>query len=251
MSDINNQIIFEDNHLLILNKRSGQLVQGDKTGDSPLLEELKTYVKQTYQKQGNVFIGLAHRLDRPCSGVVVFAKTSKALERMNAIFRDGEATKKYWAVSEVCPDIVNGTLQNFLQKNEKQNKSYIVEGPVKKDIKEAILHYTVLGKSERYFLIEIELITGRHHQIRAQLSGIGCPIKGDLKYGASRSNKDGSIHLHALSIQFIHPVKKEEIKITAFPPKQDTLWSLFLQHPGLSFDERNIVVQNHSGFVHI
>jgi len=236
--------------LLVVNKLPGQLVQGDKTGDLPLLEHLREYIRESENKPGNVFMGLTHRLDRPCSGIVVFAKTSKALERMNAIFRESVVKKTYWAVCESEPANHSGTLKHFLKKNEKQNKSYIVESETPHS-KEAILNYQIMGKTERYSLIEVELITGRHHQIRAQLSHIGCPIKGDLKYGASRSNKNGSIHLHAHGLAFVHPVKKECFRFVANPPDGDTLWNLFAQHGVLSSDERNIVVENKAGSAEI
>ena len=243
---IKDQVIYEDNHLLVINKLPGQLVQGDKTGDSPLLEELREYIRVTASKPGNVFIGLTHRLDRPCSGVVVYAKTSKALERMNAIFREGELEKLYRTVTESAPKQKNGTLRHFLKKNEKQNKSYVFEEG-ERDAKEAILTYRHLSDTDRYSLLEVELITGRHHQIRAQLSAIGCVVKGDLKYGAARSNKDGSIHLHAHSISFIHPVKKERFRFTASPPSEDPLWKLFSQRHSLCADKRYKISQNKAG----
>ncbi len=250
MKEIQQQIIYEDNHLLVINKQPKQLVQGDKTGDSPLLEELKKYIGITQNKPGNVFLGLTHRLDRPCSGVVVYAKTSKALERMNAIFRKGKATKKYLAVTESIPAEKASTLRHFLKKNEKQNKSYIVDEGTK-EAKEAILNYLFLAKSDRYSLLEIELITGRHHQIRVQLSSIGCPIKGDLKYGAARSNKDGSIHLHAASIAFEHPVKRNIMKFSAFPPAGDALWTFFIKEHPLCVDKRLVIHENQAGCVEI
>jgi len=222
------QIIYEDNHLLIVNKLPKQLVQGDKTNDISLLELLKDYIKNTANKKGDVFLGLPHRLDRPCSGIVVYTKTSKSLERMNKIFREGAAEKIYWAITESKPPKENDTLIDYLKKNTKQNKSYIVDKKTK-DAKEVKLKYKTICYSENYTLLEIELITGRHHQIRCQLSNIGCPIKGDLKYGAKRSNKDGSINLHALSITFEHPVKKEKMKFVANPPK-DNLWDFFVKN---------------------
>jgi 23S rRNA pseudouridine1911/1915/1917 synthase len=247
---VQRRIIYEDNHLLIVNKMPGELVQGDKTGDSPLLEDLREYIRQSADKQGNVFMGLTHRLDRPCSGVVVFAKTSKALERMNAIFREGLAEKIYWAVSEFTPDPPDGTLTHFLKKNEKQNKSYVVDKGTPGS-KEAVLHYKLLQTSDRYALSEIQLITGRHHQIRVQLSVSGWPVKGDLKYGASRSNKDGSVHLHAFSLSFIHPVKKQKMRFTAFPPVQDSLWKFFMQNCSESMNKSRIIVENETGRVEI
>lgn len=218
----NLQVLFEDNHLLIVNKRAGDIVQGDKTGDKPLNEIVKSYIKDRYNKPGNVYLGTVHRLDRPTSGVVIFAKTSKALERLNKMLRDKEIDKTYWAVVKNEPPKTQDTLINWLRKNPKNNKST----SHKKEIdgsKKAILHFKILKKLNSYFLLEIDLETGRHHQIRSQLSAIGCPIKGDLKYGFNRSNKDGSIHLHARNIEFIHPVSKELISITA-PLPNDVVW---------------------------
>jgi 23S rRNA pseudouridine1911/1915/1917 synthase len=229
------QIIYEDNHLLVVNKLPKQLVQGDKTNDLSLLELLKDYIKNTANKKGDVFLGLPHRLDRPCSGVVVYTKTSKSLERMNKIFREGTSEKIYWAITESQPPKIEDTLTNYLRKNEKQNKSYVVDSSIK-DAKEAILKYKTICSSDRYTLLEIELITGRHHQIRCQLSNIGCSIKGDLKYGAKRSNKDGSINLHALSITFEHPVKKEKMQFIAQPPK-DNLWDFFVKTTNMAFNK--------------
>src|SRR5690606_16669993 len=204
------------------NKRPGDIVQGDKTGDAPLSEIVKDYIKQAYDKPGNVYLGVAHRLDRPTSGIVVFARTSKALPRLNKIFSEKEAKKTYWAIVKNLPEKENGTLVHWLKRNPKQNKSYahIDEVP---DSKKAILEYKVLKKLDRYYLLEIDLKTGRHHQIRAQLAAIGCPIKGDLKYGFDRSNPDGSIHLHARRLSFIHPVKKELIELIA-PVPEETVW---------------------------
>ncbi|MDR1055218.1 MAG: RluA family pseudouridine synthase [Prevotellaceae bacterium] len=219
------EILYEDNHIIVVNKQPSQIVQGDKTGDEPLSELLKTYIKQRDAKLGNVFLGVTHRLDRPVSGVTVFAKTSKALTRMNELFRDGGITKFYWVIVKQLPPKKEGTLVHYLVRNEKQNKSFAYDKPVK-DSKEAHLHYSVISKSDNYSLIEVQLFTGRHHQIRCQLSKIGSPIKGDLKYGADRSNPDGSISLHARSIEFIHPIKKERIKIIA-PTPNDTLWRYF------------------------
>lgn len=212
--DIQNRILFEDNHLIIFNKRVGEIVQGDKTGDEPLSETLKAFIAQRDNKPGQVFMGVPHRLDRPVSGISVFAKTSKALERMNELFRTGNIHKTYWALTCHKPEQPEGELHHYLYRNEKQNKSYAYNTP-RKDAKEARLRYRCLYDTDRYYLVEVELLTGRHHQIRCQLSTIGCPIKGDLKYGAPRSNPDGGISLHARSIRFIHPVKKEEIHITA------------------------------------
>lgn len=216
------QILYEDNHIIIVNKAVGEIVQGDKTGDEPLSETVKTYIKKKYDKPGNVFLGVTHRLDRPTSGIVVFAKTSKALSRMNALFRDDKVSKTYWALVGNMPQEREAELVNYLRKNPKQNKSYVCQSPAN-GAKKAITRYRLLGASDRYFLLEIDLLTGRHHQIRCQLSYIGCPIKGDLKYGAPRSNPDGGICLHARSIRFIHPVSGKEINVTAPVPK-DRLW---------------------------
>lgn len=212
-TDIQDRILLEDNHLLVFNKRVGEIVQGDKTGDEPLSETLKAFIAQRDSKPGQVFMGVPHRLDRPVCGVCVFAKTSKALERLNEMLRKGELHKTYWALTANQPPKQSDTLTDFLVRNEKQNKSY-----VSKNGKEARLKYTLIQKTERYFLLEVELYTGRHHQIRCQLANMGCPIKGDLKYGAKRSNPDGGISLMACRIQFIHPVKKTEIDITAPVP---------------------------------
>ena len=211
--DIQDRILYEDNHLLIFNKRSGEIVQGDKTGDEPLSETLKAFIAQRDGKPGQVFMGVPHRLDRPVSGVCVFAKTSKALERLNEMLRKGEIHKTYWALTANQPPKESDTLTDMLVRNEAQNKSYVA-----KNGKEARLKYTLVQTTERYFLLEVELFTGRHHQIRCQLSHMGCPIKGDLKYGAKRSNPDGGISLMARRIQFIHPVKKTEVDVTAPVP---------------------------------
>ncbi len=218
----NLQVLFEDNHIIIINKRPGDIVQGDKTGDAPLSEVVKQYIKEKYNKPGNVYLGVVHRLDRPTSGIVVFARTSKSLPRLNKLFADKEAKKTYWAIIKNPPDLTAGKLINWLKRNPRQNKSYshIKEVP---DSKKAILEYNVTKKLDRYYLLEIDLQTGRHHQIRSQLSAIGSPIKGDLKYGFDRSNPNGSIHLHARKLTFVHPVKKEPITITAPPPK-DPIW---------------------------
>ena len=215
-------ILFEDNHLLIINKRPGELSQLDKTGDNSILEKYKLYLKNKYNKKGNVFLGLVNRLDRPTSGVLILAKTSKALSRMNKMLVERKILKKYIAVVEKKPIRKKNTLINFLKKNQKQNKSYIVDETTK-DSKKAILHYTTLKELDNYSLLEISLETGRHHQIRVQLSNIGCSIKGDLKYGSKRSNSDKSICLHANEISFIHPVSKNEIKIKANTP-QNNIW---------------------------
>lgn len=215
-TDLASRILYEDNHLLIVNKKAGEIVQGDKTSDEPLTETFKAFIAQRDAKPGQVFMGLPHRLDRPVSGIVVLAKTSKALERLNAMFRDGNVTKVYWAL--VCnePAQKEKLLEGMLWRNEKQNKSYICRpGAPRKDAKLAKLIYKYIDRTDRYFLLEVELLTGRHHQIRCQLSDMGCPIKGDLKYGAPRSNPDGSISLHARRITLTHPVKKEPLTIEA------------------------------------
>ena len=215
-------ILFEDNHLLIINKKPGELSQLDKTGDNSILEKYKLHLKKKHKKKGNVFLGLVNRLDRPTSGVLILAKTSKALSRMNKMLVERKILKKYLAVVEKKPIRKKNTLINFLKKNQKQNKSYIVDETTK-DSKKAILHYTTLKELDNYSLLEISLETGRHHQIRVQLSNIGCSIKGDLKYGSKRSNSDKSICLHANEISFIHPVSKNEIKIKANTP-QNNIW---------------------------
>ena len=218
----NLQVIYEDNHLIAINKRAGDIVQGDKTGDTPLSEVVKQYLKIKYDKPGNVYLGVAHRLDRPTTGIVVFAKTSKALPRLNKLFAEKDAQKTYWAIVGKQPDKKSGTLIHWLKRNPKQNKSYAHKNQVP-DSKKAILDYEVLKQLDRYTLLEIDLKTGRHHQIRSQLAALGCPIKGDLKYGADRSNKDGSIHLHARRLRFVHPVKKEVLELVA-PLPQENLW---------------------------
>lgn len=216
------QVVYEDNHIIIVSKRSGEIVQGDKTGDEPLSETVKQYIKAKYQKPGNVFLGVVHRLDRPVSGLVVFAKTSKALSRLNNMFRDGEVHKTYWAIVKNTPPYDEGELVNWIVRNEKQNKSYAYDHEVKNS-KKAILRYKLMGRTDRYSLLEIHLLTGRHHQIRCQLSKMGCPIKGDLKYGAQRSNPDGSISLLSHRVEFVHPVSKETIVVEA-PLPDDNLW---------------------------
>lgn len=217
--EISSRILYEDNHILIINKLPGEITQGDKTGDEPLPEKMKAFIAIRDNKPGQVFMGVPHRLDRPVSGVTVLAKTSKALERLNAMFREGDVHKFYWAL--VCNEPIpeNGELENWLVRNEKMNKSFICrDGAMKAGAKLAKLRYNLLKRTERYFLVEVQLLTGRHHQIRCQLAGLGCPIKGDLKYGAPRSNPDGSISLHARRITFIHPVKKTEMTIEAPVP---------------------------------
>lgn len=218
-------VLYEDNHIIIVNKAPGEIVQGDKTGDRPLSEMVKEYLKEKYNKPGNVFCGVTHRLDRPTSGAVVFAKTSKALSRLNDMFREGEVDKTYWAIVKDRPLKEEDQLTHYLVKNEKTNKSnaYTTEKP---HTKKAVLHYRLIAASQNYYLLEIDLETGRHHQIRVQLAKIGCPIRGDLKYGAARSNPDGSISLHARTISFIHPVSKEKIMVTA-PVPNDNLWKAF------------------------
>ncbi|MGJ8745369.1 RluA family pseudouridine synthase [Polaribacter sp.] len=219
----NLQVLFEDNHIIIINKRAGDITQGDKTGDKPLSDVVKEYVKDKYNKPGNVFIGTVHRLDRPTSGIVIFARTSKALERLNKMLRDKTIHKTYWAIVKNAPKIKSNTLTNFLKKDTKKNKSFVYKKEIEGS-KKATLHYVVIKKLDNYSLVEIDLETGRHHQIRTQLSHIGSPIKGDLKYGFDRSNKDGSISLHARKIEFIHPVSKEKITLTAPTPK-DVIWN--------------------------
>jgi len=220
------QILFEDNHLIAVNKKPGEIVQGDKTGDEPLSERVKKYIKEKYKKPGEVFLGTIHRIDRPVSGVVLFARTSKALERMNELFREREVNKIYWAVVKNAPAEVEGHLVNYLIKDEAKNKSRAYDEPRKGALK-CELDYKMLKKSDRYALLEIYPLTGRHHQIRVQLSKINCPIKGDLKYGSERSNPDGSIHLHARRLNFNHPVTKLPVEIIASPPSGDPLWSFF------------------------
>ena len=217
------EILFEDNHLLIVNKKSGDIVQADKTGDKPLSEVVKEYIKEKYNKPGDVFLGVIHRLDRPTSGIIIFARTSKALERLNKMLRERNVSKTYWAVIKNNPKNTKDTLKHFLKKNPKNNKSTVFKKEAEGS-KKAILHYTIIKNLKNYSLLEIDLETGRHHQIRAQLSFIGSPIKGDLKYGASRSNKDGSIHLHARKINFTHPVSKKIITIIA-PVPNEVIWN--------------------------
>ena len=219
------KVLYEDNHIIVINKAAGEIVQGDKTGDESLCDTMKAYIKEKYAKPGNVFIGLPHRLDRPVSGIVVFAKTSKALERLNRMFSEGSVKKIYWALTKGIPQPAEAELVSWILRNEKMNKSFSYPKEVKGS-KRAILHYRLAAASQNYNLIEVELKTGRHHQIRCQLSSIGCPIKGDLKYGAQRSNPDGSISLHARYIEFVHPVSKEQIAITA-PLPDDRLWQSF------------------------
>ena len=216
------QVIYEDNHIIIVNKAPGEIVQGDKTGDKPLCEIVKEWIKEKYNKPGNVFLGVAHRLDRPVAGLVVFAKTSKALTRLNEMFRNGDVHKTYWAITANAPAECEATLTHYISTVEKNNKSYASLVP-KKDTKEARLHYKLIASSDRYHLLEVNLLTGRKHQIRVQLSAIGCPIKGDLKYGSRRSNPDGSISLQSHRISFVHPVSKLLIDVVA-PLPDDRLW---------------------------
>lgn len=227
LEGIETRIVYEDNHLIIINKNPSEIVQGDKTGDIPLSETLKGYLKKKYKKQGNVYLGVVHRIDRPVSGCVIFAKTDKALSRMNKLIQEREIKKLYWAVVKNKPPKESERLSHFLVKNEKQNKSYAVKADVKNALK-AEMEYKLIASSDNYFLLEIQLFTGRHHQIRAQLAEIGCPIKGDLKYGFPRSNQDASIHLHARKVEFVHPVSKEKISVIAPLPK-DAIWSYFQQ----------------------
>lgn len=218
------QVVYEDNHIIIVSKRSGEIVQGDKTGDEPLSETVKRYIKEKYGKPGEVFLGVVHRLDRPVSGLVVFARTSKALTRLNKMFAEGDVHKTYWAITKNTPKEPEGTLTHWIVRNEQQNKSYAYDKE-KPHAKKAILHYRVIGHSDNYSLIEVRLLTGRHHQIRCQLAAMGCPIKGDLKYGAPRSNPDGSISLLSRRMEFVHPVSKENICVEA-PLPDDPLWQL-------------------------
>lgn len=219
------EVIYEDNHIIAVNKTCSEIVQGDKTGDKPLSDIVKDWLKVKYNKPGNVFVGVTHRLDRPVSGLVLFAKTSKALSRLNEMFREGGVKKTYWAIVRNRPPQEEGELVHYLVKNEKQNKSYAYSTE-KPQSKKAILHYKLIASSDNYHLLEVDLKTGRHHQIRCQLAKMGCPIKGDLKYGFDRSNKDGGISLHSRRASFIHPVSKEQIDIVA-PVPNDPLWKMF------------------------
>ena len=218
-------VVYEDNHIIVVNKTASEIVQGDKTGDTPLSETVKEYIKVKYNKPGNVFLGVTHRLDRPVSGLVVFAKTGKALSRLNDMFRLGEVKKTYWAIVKERPKELEGELVHWMVRNEKQNKSYAYDKE-KPNSKKAILRYKLIGHSQNYHLLEVDLQTGRHHQIRCQLAKMGCPIKGDLKYGSPRSNPDVSICLHARRVTFVHPVSKEVIDITA-PLPSGNLWNGF------------------------
>ncbi len=219
------QVLYEDNHIIIVYKQSGEIVQGDKTGDKPLSDTIKEWIKQKYAKPGNVFLGVVHRLDRPVSGIVVFAKTSKSLSRLNNMFRNGEVRKTYWAMVQTAPNMPEATLTNWLVRNEKQNKSYVYNNEMP-NAKQAILKYKTIGQTEHYTLLEVNLFTGRHHQIRCQLAAMGCPIKGDLKYGARRSNPDGSISLLSHKVEFIHPVSKQKIVVVS-PLPTEKVWDNF------------------------
>jgi len=216
-------VLYEDNHIIAVNKSTSEIVQGDKTGDQPLSETIKLYLKEKYNKPGDVFLGVTHRLDRPVSGVVLFAKTSKALTRLNEMFRNQEVKKTYWAIVKEKPAQPEGRLENYLIRNEKQNKSVAFDTE-RSDAKKAALSYRLIAHSDTYYLLEVQLETGRHHQIRCQLAKMGCPIKGDLKYGFPRSNPNGGISLHARSVEFIHPVSKLKISLTAPVPNDDKLW---------------------------
>ena len=220
------KVIYEDNHIIVISKESGEIVQGDKTGDTPLSDIVKDYIKVKYQKPGNVFLGVVHRLDRPVSGAVVFARTSKALSRLNEMFRRGEVHKTYWAIVKNKPKADAATLVSWIVRNEKQNKSYAYDHEVK-DSKKAVLDYRLIASGDTYHILEIRLHTGRHHQIRCQLAAMGCPIKGDLKYGSQRSNADGSISLLSRHTEFLHPVSKQLIAVDA-PLPSDPLWKKIL-----------------------
>jgi 23S rRNA pseudouridine1911/1915/1917 synthase len=219
-------IVYEDNHLIAINKPSGVLVQGDKTGDLPLAEHVKAYIKKKYNKPGDVYLGIPHRIDRPTSGLIIFTKTSKALTRMNALFKNREIQKVYWAVVKNKPDMETGVLKNYLLKNQQKNKSFVTKD--EKRGLESILTFRISAKSDLYYLLEVKPKTGRHHQIRVQLSHMGCPIKGDVKYGFDRANKDKSIHLHARSVHFLHPIKKEKVELVARVP-HEPLWQFFVK----------------------
>ncbi|MGE4586581.1 MAG: RluA family pseudouridine synthase [Mangrovibacterium sp.] len=223
------QVIYEDNHLIAVNKACGEIIQGDKTGDEPLTDTVKAYIKKKYNKTGEVYLGSPHRLDRPTSGVVLFARTSKALSRLNALFRDKDAIKKtYWAVVDKLPEQEEATLEGHIRKDGTKNKSFVTDKP-KKDTRFCSLSYRHIASLDHYHLLVVDLHTGRHHQIRAQLARIGIHIKGDLKYGAPRSNPDAGIHLHARKLEFIHPVKKVPVKMVAAPPKGDPIWDTLIQ----------------------
>ena len=220
------EILYEDNHIVAVNKKAGEIVQGDSTGDEPLVERVKQYIKKKYNKPGDVFLGVVHRIDRPVSGVVIFARTSKALSRLNKMVQERTIKKIYWAIVKELPEKDEAELKHYILKNQEKNKSYAFPKP-KSGAKLGELKYKLISSSVNYYLLEVDLKTGRHHQIRCQLAKIGCPIKGDLKYGFSRSNKDGSISLHARKVEFIHPVKKEQVTIVAPVPDSDPLWKEF------------------------
>jgi 23S rRNA pseudouridine1911/1915/1917 synthase len=229
MFNPNEDILYEDNHLLVVNKRCGDLVQPDPSGSTALENEIKAFIKVRDNKPFDVFLGVVHRIDRPVSGAVLFAKTSKALVRLNEMIKRGEITKHYWAIVEARPAVEQGSLHHYILRDGKSNRSHAYDTP-RKEAKEARLNYEVVAASERYTLLDVELLTGRHHQIRTQLSKIGCPIKGDLKYGAKRSNPNGGISLHSRSLELLHPVRKEMIKVVAPVPKDDNLWQFFEQN---------------------
>ncbi|ADK83087.1 RluA family pseudouridine synthase [Sediminispirochaeta smaragdinae] len=223
------EVLYEDNHLIVVNKRCGDIVQGDKSGDPTLADEVKEYLREKYNKPGNVFLGIPHRLDRPTSGVVLYARTEKALRRLSLSFREQHVEKIYWAVVDKMPPAESGTLVHYLRRDRKKNKSFASDTPTA-DSQEAKMRYRLVGATNRYYLLEIELLTGRHHQIRAQLAAVGCRIRGDLKYGYPRSNRDGGIHLHARKVSLDHPVgERNRITITADPPSGDPLWAEFLR----------------------
>lgn len=219
-------IVYEDNHIIAVNKTNSEIVQGDKTGDESLSDKVKEYIKRKYNKPGDVYLGVVHRIDRPVSGIVLFARTSKAATRLSKMFLEKQIKKTYWAVVKNLPEADHGTLKHYMIKNQEKNRSKAFDTP-RKNAKEAILNYKLVSSSANYHLLEIDLETGRHHQIRCQLAKIGCPIRGDLKYGAARSNKGGGINLHAQRIEFEHPVKKEHVVIEVAPPKEDNLWNEF------------------------
>jgi len=219
-------VLYEDNHILIVNKACGEIVQVDKTGDPSLEETLKVWLREKYNKRGNVFLGVTHRLDRPVTGLVIFARTSKVLPRLNEQFKNGEIHKTYLAIVKQAPPATEGMLEHYLYRNEKQNKSYVCDAG-KSGAKKAVLHYKLIGKSDTFYLLEIKLLTGRHHQIRCQLAAIGCPIRGDLKYGFPRSNPDGGISLHSRHVTFVHPVSGVTLNVTAPLPEKDAVWTFF------------------------
>jgi len=224
--DLQDRILYEDNHLIAVNKAPSEIVQGDKTGDQPLADQVKEYLRRKYHKQGNVFLGIPHRLDRPSSGIVLFAKTDKALSRVSTMLKERKVKKIYWVVFDQAPPDMEGELHHYLRRDTKKNKSFASEKE-KTGTKEAKLWYRLIAATTNYYLVEIELVTGRHHQIRSQFASIGCHVKGDLKYGAKRSNREGGIHLHARRLEFVHPVQKKAVKIEAMPP-EDPLWDVFV-----------------------